>query len=682
MKGRKPLVFVLTALLLIVTFSQVVYADEINEYREYEAKFEAGDIYENPRTQNLGEDPSNITTNKDIWKSEMGTVPKGVYRGHLFPPSKTELGYQPRWRNEYYHDSEETSGTFGYTNIVQKVKIGSDKIMNGATEFWIQVPVDVSTLKVLKLQNDAVTPGNHSKYFSSIQVFEGNYNSTNLTTSFDNTRITQKADFNGDEPEMVTPILPSDYYGDRPYVKVNGYFRSDQTYTFVFNLLTGNSRPQLYITGSENFEPVDMQYGKQMITETKVTYRNFGRRLYGSELIDKDSRDNSYSSFYISGTGDIETEHRDTEVHLATSFIFSEGIGKHKLFGKQLHIESGQHLQFYPDTNWNIDEYNISFYLPFISERKLGGNGVPINISYANAHAWYETTPLTKHVHVNPEISWEFRDFILFSDQETWENKSTETSKVNSRNIWDIRFDEDVTLTIPCHGTETDYQFTNDSFSNHVVDERWNGAKMLLTDDRTDDSNEEDFDGTHEYFYYDPYIVSELLDGKWTQVSNEYGEGKEAYSHAFPVYEYYSNITIEMVDEQNQTIQKNIEDTHGGGEDHDKDLIEKIRGALKNGLNTLWEGQMKIYGYMWDGLKFIWNGITKVFNIIYNSMLDFFDWVKGIAEDVMNVLGILAERLAFMGGMLGFVFVVAGTSKVINITNPKVKKIKDKFRRG
>ncbi len=663
MRWVKPLSVVLMFLMLTVPITQAVKGQNINEYKEFEAKFKEGDIYENPEAQNLGNSPENITTNKDIWERDMGDIPRGIYRGVLFPPSKTELGYKPRWRNEYNHQSDYTKGMFGYTNLIQKVRVGSDKIMNGATEFYIQVPVDADSLKVLQLKGDYLL-SKGSNYFSSIQIYEGDYNPENLETSFHKTRITQKSSFGNTKPEMVVPIKPSDYHGDQPYVKVNGYFKPDETYTFVFNLLTGEQKPQLYVTGSDNFQSTSIQYGKQRINQINSVLNNTGRRLYGTETVDENNKNWSYSSLVINDAGETIKETKNTDVHLSTSFIFTEGIGKNKMFGKTLHINAGEHLQFYPDTNWSKSNRNISFYLPFISEEKIGGTDTPIEILFGNDNAYYGEGQITKSTHVNDNITWSYRDFILFTDSKSWYNEDVNITHVNSKNVWDIYFKEDITITIPCHGLETQYEFV-DNYSNDAFECRWKGAKMLLTSS-PEDTKKETFDGRFEFFYYNPYIVSELTEGVWGQVDNLHGDPKETYTHAYPVYEYYSNITVQMVDEKDQTITRTVSD-NGGGKGHDKDLIQKIKDILMNGLNSLWEGGKKLIGQIYDGLKFVWNQLQNIFNIIQNSVLNFIDWIKGVIGDAMNVLGTLFQRIAFIGGLLGFVGTATVISKVTKV---------------
>ncbi|MFP4052008.1 MAG: hypothetical protein ACLFVB_09760, partial [Thermoplasmata archaeon] len=184
---------------------------------------------------------------------------------------------------------------------------------------------------------------------------------------------------------------------------------------------------------------------------------------------------------------------------------------------------------------------------------------------------------------------------------------------------------------------------------------------------------------------------------------------KESYSHAFDVQYYYSDINMEMVDENNNKIIVDMD--MDGSEDEEEDLGTKVWSSLEEGteefakyggfgfagvylyesfksdelqdprdvskwlldnikgaLQRVWDGGKKLMGQIWTGMVDIYNKISQKLSAIKETVLNFIDWFVGMLEDVWDILGILAERVAYIAGLLSFVAMTAITSKMIKLS--------------
>lgn len=710
--NRKIYLGVFVAIAIIVigpTGMNVVSGQEATEKQEVKVDIQAGEEYVNPKSQNLGqENKSDVETNTDAWTRDYGgedKVPRGVYRGPLFESSLMELDYNPRYRWRYgplefypYGDTPRTSGKIGSTSIIQTTEFSSSRIMNGASELYIQVPVSSKSLKVMDLKTENVGDSVRGKYYSSIHIYKGEVDTVDV--KMNDTAICQDStasigSSSGVKPQAVVPITPDDYKNGRPYVKVNTLIESDITYTFIFNLITGGEKPELFITDSQNFQTIDIQYnyedglatydridkGNSMLEPTYDSTPSGNVTMYA----DRPEVYNHYHKLYDDYK--YEKDLQETNFHLGTSFIFTSGIGNHYMFGKEFHMEAGETLEFYPDIDWS--EYNsttdhTSFYLPFMSENELGNSSFSssnINIGVSN----HEIGAGDENYDWR-DPDWNWQNFILYSSPKEWGSEGEEGADIIS-----IYFNESATLTIPFTARELDYDYYDDDAGGSIPYEtkdlaRWRDSRLLKSSEmnryvnwKTPNYHEEFDYQDKEFFFYTPYIKAELTEDVWAQVDTD-GKGRESYSHAFEPTAYYSNKQIELVDKSNQTsswektvdlLSKGFKYTPlGMGVEFLKgnNPINQIASDVKGGANKLIKASKRFAGYLYDGLMWIWQGIKEVFNIIYNAVMDFVGWITNIFEDIANVLGTLAKRVAYIAGMLGFVFLMAGTSKVVKLT--------------
>lgn len=667
--------------LLIGTFGLDMVSGQ-NYYSEVEVdvRLEPGPEYVNPERQNIGTSESidELNTNVDIWSGDMESdFPKGVYRGPLFEPSLVELNYKPRWRKDMYDDGGQLSsaGEFAWTTLIQQVEFSSTEIMNGASEWWIQVPVPADSLHIKRVIREG--GNNIREYYSSVHVYEGGV--TNIDVSMENTAITHKsqASYGGETvyPGAVAPIMEDNYYNNRPYVKINSFIEPQTTYTIVFNLLTHDRKPQLFITDSFNFEPFSIQYYREKYTSNTA-------HIDGVSIMENAFIVTQSGTFSLHDFEEKNVDSESTDVHLATSFIFTKGVGNHYMFGRQIHVEAGDTLLFFPDVDWSTfdsSSYNYtSFYLPFISDDNIGDGDVKFG--------WYfMQTPHPPYHHYNWELpTWNYTDYILYTDPTEINNAG-----ISGSDIISLEFDKDMTLTLLFTAKEleydsVDYGGTTSTVNTHTRT-RWQNSKMLHFGGQDWDGNTMSYHN-HEWYYYSPYIAAELTEGVWAQMDST-SEGKESYSHVFESSAYFSDIHLEIEGSGGTSWSQRIElvdkvfrytipvygvarwafraeDGEGAG-----NPIEAVKDIVQGGITRMIDTARKIVGYIYDGLRWLLNTILDVLNIIYNAIIEFVGWFVNLLQDVSTVLGVIAERTAFIAGMIAFVAIIAMVSKVSKVVD-------------
>ncbi len=679
--------------LLVGTFgSEMVSGQNYYSEVEVDVRLEPGPGYVDPRRQNIGtpESVDEIKTNVDCWADDMQEdFPKGVYRGPLFEPSLVELNYKPRFRYIKGMGSSITS-EIGTTTVIQPVEFKSSHIMNGASEVWVQVPVPADSLHILETYRGMSVGSNyyHSYYYSSIHVYRGHVSDIDVRFGDTYTAISQQstATLNGVtvRPEAVVPIRESDYYNNRPYVKINMFIESDEPYTFVYNLITADKKPQLFITDSFNFEPISIQYNYE--TRLVGSFRRYD--IVNMLSIPHSGYDTSPRPSEeipcIAGGYTYVKDVEETDIHLATGFIFTRGIGNHYMFGKEFNMKAGETMIFYPDIDWN--EYDsgdyVSFYLPFISNQELGTN---VNIT---THNYISHGKITRW----RSPTWNYRDFILYTtpDNVTNEGKS-------GADYIALHFKENFTFTLLFTAKDLEYDFydSEDEVSLPYVTRfqgRWSNSKMIIVSETYYRDPESPW--THdtwtfenrEWFFYNPYIVAELTKDIWAQV-NSTVEGKESYSHVFESSAYFSDIHLEIEGSEGMSWSQRIElvdkvfrytipvygvarwafraeDGEGAG-----NPIESVKDIVQGGITRMIDTAQKIVGYIYDGLRWLLNTIWDVLNIIYNAIIEFVGWFVNLLQDIYTVLGVIAERIAFIAGMIAFVAIIAMVSKVSKVVD-------------
>jgi len=694
----KVVVILLAGILIIGPIGLQTISGQNMQKRETEVRLEAGERYKNPRRNNIGsrEDMRDMKTNTEVWQEDMGEdAPKGVYRGPLFKPSLMQLDHKPQYRwklNDLPPDpsfGRKTEGDISTTSIIQEANFSSSHIMNGASEVWVQVPVDTSCLSTIDLiyDNEGLATGPHyGKFYSSVHLYKGEID--DIDVQMDGTAISQQSTATIDDttktPEAVVPILPKNYHNNKPYVKLNTFIESDVTYSFVFNLITETTKPRLFVTSSDNFGSVTIQQNKETGLSTNINID------LGNAMANPDEFGFNNSP-YIFGSSDYnyEKENYETDIHLATSFMFTKGIGNHYMFGRELEIDAGDSLLFYPDIDWsNYDDGNkrTSFYLPFISENRLGNESIGSkNISIGVMNHEVSISPSENHNWENP--NWTYQNFILYTNPENWTSKGESGGDIIS-----IYFNDRCTLTLPFTARDYTYDFYDDGSIPYVQKQsaRWSESQMMKQS-RYTDSHEVWNYSDKEFYYYNPYIVAELTEKVWAQVSSR-GNGQESYSHAFEPVAYYSNIELAIDLKNNdeddgidwrkkiKMIDKGFQYTvpaywaarqfvdADSDTDPTSDPIGYLADKIKNGVTRIASKVEKVIGRIYDGLQWIWNQIKNVLDVIYNEVIEFIGWIVNLVEDIGQVLGTLAERVAYIAGLLAFVGVTAAVSKITKLS--------------
>lgn len=128
-------------LLLLTDWADVVEA----ETRDLIVEFKSDPLFDEVN------DPINIDnatvddTLMGEWRRDLGSdMPNGTYYGSLFPPALFQHDLKPTYaRNESAGGQE---GRFTYTMLSSHFNLSSQKIMAGASEWWVRIPVSPDSI--------------------------------------------------------------------------------------------------------------------------------------------------------------------------------------------------------------------------------------------------------------------------------------------------------------------------------------------------------------------------------------------------------------------------------------------------------------------------------------------------------------------------------------------------------
>lgn len=598
-----------------------------------------------------------------------------------------------------------------------------------------------------------------SDFFSSLHIYEGEINRESVEFGWNRSKITAESTANDlrdreVNPVATVPIRPEDYYGNRPYVDVNMFFESDKTYTFVYNLLTGGDAPIIFTTPDDNFGDFGVHYqttNVETVRQSAPAYSPF-KTDFPDTSISKTSAltmypqapqivhpgeyddTNSYyrstvlshiPNIYQSNTDIIMSDYEEKDMSLATSLIFTEGVGDNYMFGKEVEFEKGDIMQFHGKTNMlelveGEEDYTgrLSLYLPFISE---GLPPISLSVYTDLGNPSYEMRYPEEDPYIHPDangeegeetnvwaresenvVPWVYNDFILYSDTGEWDFYHEVIEEKDEFNVvWQMRFLESAKLTFLVDASgEFDRQYNNEDLTwwqganaihyspevfgetpgmidSHMRmwDEMYYGPDNEEYEVQPEDlpvvlGENETWEGTFTPYFYNFHSVSHVTDGPWHQ-EIQYGPGTEVYTHAFDVSEYYSDVSYQMVDEENRVIWVNMTDGDGGV--NDRGYLRQIRDGFISGVNRFTDGITDVPGMIRDGFSAMWEGIKEGFRILQATLLSFIGTLWELIQDIGSMLARIFERIVFIGGLLMFAICVKMFSKLIAITDLRGK---------
>lgn len=386
MKANRIAVFL--AIFAIVSAGTVVQSVAGMQYNE-----RGLDVEVNPSRQIDANRPTDITepldnktndrSNYAKWKTDFlgknKVPPRGIYKGSHLSPSQFQLDYEPTWNprikttqksSEGYftqdYNQRASTGDYGVTVISDVRTFKSSEIMNGASQYYVKMPIDGNQLTSIPL-NLVVNKDNqnllnaNSQIYPAFYMYEGNHqkfrvNGSNSMGMFDlRTR-------SGETSVANSIITPEDNYDGAVYHKVNSIIKPNQKYTFTFLAITRN-KPILKVDEQTS------EYASVSPTLLEITDIN-GEIYFRQGLNKLGSNASAQDGCVASGTfAQVETtvyDNIDFPLRPHFSFVFTRGIGQGNLFGYRLHQKSQIYISKSHQFNGEAENMTYpSIYTPF-----------------------------------------------------------------------------------------------------------------------------------------------------------------------------------------------------------------------------------------------------------------------------------------------------------------------------
>ena len=672
-------------LLLLTDWADVVEA----ETRDLIVEFESDPLFDEVN------DPINIdnaTVDDTVigeWRRDLGDdMPNGTYYGPLFSPALFKHNLNPTYaRNESAGGQE---GRFTYTMLSSQFNLNTQKIMAGASEWWVRIPVHPDSIDgyfgiVLNIFKDVDNA-------SSVQIY-GNYTTMMVMRDLRPRAVLSM----GGNDYMPDYIIGYDMVSrdgmriveDRIYLRVNAVLEPsiDYVLSILFRMKKDSDLKTYWITAESpagRWTAID-------IAEMMI-HKAVGPEIY-TELLD----------------------HQITEIPLDLdwSFVFVEGVGQGGLFGINIHIPANTTLSFYPTVIVDLQDLGqyLSFCFPFISDESVnvtpqiytatgfddwtfengdpyfypeldyevsltedafiddryvvvddttylwvgksirivdGGdsefnfvasmNGYTIGVVDPLANDYSSASGVVQHSY--PQ-GWDYADFVIFSS-----NSTVNYSSMNNHweNIWNVKvellFNDETDLTILCFmDNETRIWDWDDAlmFDPDLGEGKFRYHSPLYpTLEITAaprDSSWDDFE-----IHNDVWISGKGTNGQWAQRYMT-PSGVWTYTHHFPQIITLSSAewTLKNSTTKQETKFRTYWDRafYEWGTGH---YIKATYWAIKAIAQGLWDGGSMIVGKILDGLSDVWEGMKQIGEFIYTRLVEFLGMIWDFIQDAIDTI--------------------------------------------
>jgi len=337
------------------------------------------------REQNLANKTQIMQTTIGEWQRDLGDImPNGTYWGTYFTGSKFRHSFDPIWeesealpdwwRPEWGIPSDAYRGRYSYVMVASHFNFSSQVIMNGASEWWVRLPISPQcveaaaglTMGVFKNLSDNSSDAyleddyysNNSRMRPTIDgympddyiIYEFNrYDSAHNSTNYGNPIY---------NPEWETSVDFTTGVGvlanDRIYLRVNSILlpNTDYIITLSWRLPKNLSSGAMYTYWAG---PDDMG--------------NWTHMEFSEFEFEPDDTGDYVSSWRVQKVGSTTW---DQPIDMDWSFIFTEGVGAGGLFGKRVQFQSNSTLTIFPFMNTSRSgSQHMSFMFPFIAEQNF-----------------------------------------------------------------------------------------------------------------------------------------------------------------------------------------------------------------------------------------------------------------------------------------------------------------------
>lgn len=628
------------------------------------AEAEAIDVYfkADPMFKDIN-DPINLAdmTREDTvigeWERDLGDeMPNGTYYGAFLPPGQFEFNLKPSWFENGTIPGKE--GRFSYVMLASHFNLSAQKIMAGASEWWMRVPVHPDSIEV--------------RYGLTLSIFKNvdNASDVELYGDYYTRQFGPRVHYNDYRPDEISawgwgsesadagkPGSGFTFYrgvmmNGRLYLRVNAVLEPSVDYVLAlsFRLPRDGTLKTFFSTSDDiagRWSVIDYMEVQQHHSESN-----------GSSLIEE-----------------IDSAKIEFPLDLDWSFIFTEGIGMGGLFGKTLTIEKNQSLVIFPffNTSRSGEQY-MSFNLPFISSETAyvqpsvwqGSGGFP----GCGWHVWRFALPDLNYYFDPVQLAnaslkqvYNYTDFILFSTNETlhW-------TYFEDDDRWNVRveffFNETINLTLLCY--QEDRPRVKWSVMNG--DSQWNSSINpfmipFIYDVGTGVATE--------IMSYKVWLSARGTGGQWV-MRNGTASGRTTYTYYFPNWIYLSSAYWEVNNETDAERVINVlgtalgfmRDTILGEDAASKTPQGLLLGAFRNAIMLVWNGLTEFGGWVMDGLSRVWDAIKRFGNFILTKIIEFVGKIWNFIGDIVDTIAGFWQTLKFLVAPIMLIAIIVGGSKM------------------
>lgn len=639
MSHTRVISFLILILFLSMNFTQLPTAKGVEadlQDNEFEAIFEPEVRDDN--TFNIAEDQAIIPTGYGSWEDDWGEdIPQGIFLGPAIEPVTFYTGVFRTYKR-------------CYMELEQSYTFTATEIMNGVSQFWVKAPIVWDDLLYL---HDTTWP------------------TWSLILLIDDTIVTTENMF----------IL-----GDGLYMRMEHLLFPDVEYNFKF---------RIPFEWWEISEIPERGYYHDKPPAILITGENLGNGLGTAKY---KFWTTSESDPYIlpnydgslTGIDDISIVGLPDEITLATTFIFTKGIGQGGLFGRTYQILSNENIPGRAITNpdgystfnmvtelsYNTDSDigKVSMIIPFDSPDPVTLLWVKIFIS----SQWILSGLAFQEFNANIDYS----GFFIFTLPETLTLATIDNggSKPNEGVIpvqvtISIRNSKSYPGSITLlHDSSPGSYWSQVQFYDYDNEDGWyrtlQGMKTNL--DTTDLSYT---------FDYNPVIYAEMTDDIWALVTTDYSTGSFTYTKAFQTKIYIPVHVYEIYRENEDGGYDQVYVGYDEGEyeqalaeygvlgfDNDREPLSYLEANLYNGVKAIWNGLKTMYGYIVDGLQRGFDLLLQLGEFEIKALMSIRDIIRSIITFIQeNVVSILELIWIVIGPFLAL-FMLVTSSKFLKMT--------------
>ena len=597
---------------ILVVFAPTAQAATETRSTQVQVSFEPGQTGANSTIVNMA-DETTMKYEKDVVLNELPDI-EGKYFGPYLQSSLFQFAHKE-----------------GYFQFVTNFTFSPQIIMNGATSFWLRIPIvpaqyswwhlwcDWGYADTIEGSRGSLTqPTNiflpwfdpSIEYFGSSTPFLGAYewDSGNVwsTQAGDTYQI----------KERDTGL----------YVRLDGIFRSNELFTLSFTgFLNEGESPMVFLTQERNS------------VDDNQTFRFF--QTY--ELRD--------SAGAIIDWGYKYDSNQTLEIAAAWAFLFTSGIGKDGMVS--YHLQFGGPMS-YDFLMWGQNAYGalwhqriygfsngsyLSFYMPFSGTVMNGGSpGVA-----KTGIDWYVTIMIKQHTQLFDDdgdgVGDDFISIFFVNNTNNYLLFSTPYPVVSSlpapayvdivMTLTPMQTCDLILLGVDLNAEHSGLPTTQSGYWVYYRHEgesaSWDASIYV---------------NAHIYPLYNSF---DWTDGRWAKVNEtklywvyDFGWGLGySFSNASTIYMFLDN---------------------GGEFFYTGSYADFVDYVDKHSL-TIWEKLFKgitdfvgaVAGKIWDGLQWIWQTLKNLGTWIYNVIDSIFDWLISVAMDIASKVGNIVQGMLY-----------------------------------